>query len=316
MMKKQLALAPVAALGLLLGTTALYAQSTTYTVGTQNSSVSAAVQGALQAPTGFLTGGQVQVTGVGQGSVVLERSTALVGLNAGATATIGSADLVPSSSSSTMSSFNFDRSVETGGALVGIGNVVAQGESLGGVGIIASANSNATSAGTGTRSVTTAGTPSVTTASETAGSSTTPTTAQGSLVGDFTTTNTMQLTGSGSLFAGAQTLSIGERNQGVSFGSTGLIEGDQAAINLAGATVSFGTGSALPTVSFSTGAGGAGFASQSVLSGSSIDLNASNAGNGTVLVSGSTGGFFGQGTAFGATAAPTFSQVNGFFSAP
>jgi hypothetical protein len=33
-----------------------------------------------------------------------------------------------------------------------------------------------------------------------------------------------------------------------------------------------------------------------------------------VAVSASTGGFFGEGTAFSATAAPTFSEVNGFFT--
>lgn len=289
-MKKQLALAPVAALGLLLGTTALYAQST------ETRSVSAAVQGALQAPTGFLTGGQVQVTGVGQGSVVLERSAAAVTLNSGAASSIVAG--IPVSQSSMVSTFDFDRSIETGGALVGVGNVVAQGESLGGVGIVGSANANATRAGTDTNI-----------AGPSSGSSTTPTTAQGSLVGDFTTTNTMQLTGTGSLFAGAQTLAIGERNAGISAGITGPISGNTESIVLNTLALST-TGS--PSA---TGFGG-GFLGTSTLTDSSIDMNASNAGNGTVLVSGSTGGFFGQGTAFGATAAPTFSQVNGFFSAP
>lgn len=290
---------PLATLGLLLSSTAIYAQST------ETRSVTASVQGALQAPTGFLTGGQVQVTGVGQGSVVLNRAAALVGLDAGASSSISTATGIPSSSSEMVSAFNFDREVVTSGALVGIGNVVAQGESLGGLGIVGSASSNATSAGTRTNASLSA---------EQSGSSTTPTTAQGSLVGDFTTTNTMQLTGTGSLFAGAQTLSIGERNVGISAGITGDIAGNASAITLDTLTLNtVATGAALPSVT--TGAG-AGFQSTSTLTNSTIDMNVSNAGNGTALVSASTGGFFGQGTAFGASAAPTFSEVNGFFTNP
>lgn len=313
-MKKHIALAPVAALGLLLGTTALHAQAT------DTRSVSAAVQGALTSNTGFLTGGQVQVTGVGQGSVVLERSTAAFGLNSGATAGIGAGG-VPVSSSSMVSTFDFDRGVTTSGALVGIGNVVAQGESLGGIGIVGSANSNATRAGTGTR---TTGTAPDTVTLQTSGSSTTPTTAQGSMVGDFSTRNNMQLSGTGSLFAGAQTLDIGERNAGISAGLTGAVAGNITELNLNGLALSTGTAATStaagtrPGVTSTTG-GGAGFAAVSELNGATgntIDMNASNAGNGSVLVSGSTGGFFGEGTAWSATAAPTFSDVNGFFGTP
>jgi hypothetical protein len=70
-------------------------------------------------------------------------------------------------------------------------------------------------------------------------------------------------------------------------------------------------------VAFAAGGGGFGFAMSSTLlgaSGDTIDFNVSNAGSGTVAVSASTGGFFGEGTTFNATAKPTYSQVNGFFS--
>lgn len=295
----------LAALGLLLSSTALYAQSTT------TSSVNASVQGALQAPTGFLTGGQVQVTGVGQGSVVLTRAAADFGLTAGAeaglTTVANGAGGIPSSSSRMVTTFDFSREVETGGALVGIGNVVAQGESLGGIGIVGAASSNATRAGTRTATLLGVETPS-------SGAATTPTSAQGSMVADFTTTNTMQLTGTGVLFAGAQTLSIGERNAGISAGLTGTVAANATTIDLN--TLSLDV-TATPIV---TSGFGAGFLATSDLlgvgGGATIDMNASNAGNGTVLVSGSTGGFFGQGTGFGATVAPTFSQVNGFFTSP
>ena len=297
-MKKNIAFAPIAALGLLMGTTAVYAQTTTDT-----RSVSAAVSGALQGDTGFLTGGQVQVGGVGQGSVTLARNNASINVLAGARSQLDTS-FIPVSESSMVTTFDFNRDVNTAGALVGVGTMVAQGESMGGVAVVGTANANATRAGTGLNS----GVP-------TSGSSTTPTSAQGSLVGNFSTANTMQLVGTGSLFAGSQALNLGERNVGAAAGRTGSVAADATDINLT--TLAFAdtptSGTAFAPASVS--GNGAGFITRSTLNGNpaSIDMNVSNAGNGSVTVSASTGGFFGQGTTFGATAAPTFSNI-GFFS--
>lgn len=296
-MKKQVLVASVSVFGLFAAVTAASAQ----TITTDSRSVSASVAGALQAPTGFLTGGQVQVTGVGQGAVVLSRATAEIVLDAGALSDVS--NNVPESASRMMTTFDFSREVETGGALVGVGSVIAQGESLGGVGIVGASSADATRAGTGFDG-TLANAPG-------SGSASTPTSAQGSLIGDFTTTNNMQLVGTGTLFSGAQTLSIGERTAGISFGDTGTVSASASVVDLDNATVSL---TSTPSVS---GVGGSGFAMSSTLlgaaGGSTIDFNVSNAGSGTVAVSASTGGFFGEGTAFGATAKPTFSEVNGFF---
>lgn len=326
-MKTKIAFAPAAALGLLLSTTALYAQ----TVNTQTRSVSASVSGALMGDTGFLTGGQVQVAGVGQGSVTLARNNADINVVAGSRAQIpttyqiGNATPVavtspiPQSESSMVTTFDFNRDVNTSGALVGVGTMVAQGESMGGVAVVGSSNANATRAGTGTSA---GGSP-------TSGSSTTPTSAQGSLVGNFSTANTMQLVGTGGLFAGSQALAVGERNVGASAGRTGTVAADADDINLT--TLTFAatpqpTGTVqnpVPAVSYNTAnvtGNGAGFMSRSTLnnstgaSGGTIAMNVSNAGNGSVMVNASTGGFFGQGTTFGATAAPTFADTTGFFS--
>lgn len=323
-MKKKFVFAPVAVAGLLLGTTALYAQST------DTRSVSASVSGALQGDTGFLTGGQVQVTGVGQGGVTLNRSNASVSVIAGSnaqspndpiatTATTGITTAysgVPTSSSSMITTFDFNRQVNTSGALVGIGTLVAQGESLGGVGVVGSANANATRAGTDTVNST-----------PVSGSASTPTSAQGSLVGNFSTANNLQMVGTGSLFAGSQALNLGERNVGASVGQTGSVNANSTGIALngltfvapaAGASTPFGAAATgQPGYNFATGTGGAGFFTDSQIrsginNASTIDLNVANAGNGTVNVNASTGGFFGQGTTFGATAAPTFSNT-GFF---
>ena len=317
-MKKNFGFAPAAIMALLLGTTALHAQST------DTRSVSASVSGALQGDTGFLTGGQVQVTGVGQGGVTLNRSQAAISVVAGSSAqspndpiatnaTTGITTAysgVPTSASSMITTFDFDRQVNTSGALVGIGTLVAQGESLGGVGVVGSANANATRAGTATVDST-----------PVSGSASTPTSAQGSLVGNFSTANTMQLVGTGALFAGSQALDLGERNVGASVGKTDSVNANSTGIELDGLTFVAPTSSTPSTpwsgVTFASNEGGAGFYTNSQIrsgatNASTIDMNVANAGNGTVNISASTGGFFGQGTTFGATAAPTFSNT-GFF---
>lgn len=355
-MKKNFVFAPLAVVGLLLGTTALHAQAT------DTRSVSASVSGALQGDTGFLTGGQVQVTGVGQGGVTLTRNNAAINVIAGSSANVPADTItttgVPTSGSSMITTFDFNRDVNTSGALVGIGTLVAQGESLGGVGVVGSANANATRAGTTTVN-----------SLPVSGSSSTPTSAQGSLVGNFSTANTMQLVGTGSLFAGSQALNLGERNMGAAAGRTGTISANASSIDLAtmafapsatpssafasnssgqlvdsqGAIIVFPTplsgtptqaqidayntalaaanAARVPVTNIATLApsnvtgNGAGFWMSPSLTNNTIALNAANAGNGSVNITASTGGFFGQGTTFGATAAPTFSNT-GFFRSP
>jgi len=304
-MKKNFVFAPLAVLGLLLGTTALHAQ-------TDTRSVSASVSGALQGDTGFLTGGQVQVTGVGQGAVTLTRGNAAVNVIAGSKAAVPAdttAVGIPSSESSMITTFDFNRTVNTSGALVGIGTMIAQGESLGGVGVVGSSNANATRAGTATGA----------SSNPVSGSSSTPTSAQGSLVGNFSTANTMQLVGTGALFAGSNALNLGERNLGASAGRTGPVSANAASIDLSTLEFAPATGSSAFNPGTDTLApknvvgSGAGFWMTPSLTNNTIALNAANAGNGTVNITASTGGFFGQGTTFGATAAPTFSDT-GFFS--
>lgn len=279
----------------LMGSTAAFAQEA------ETRSLTASVSGALQGDTGFLTGGQVQVQGVGQGSVVMSRNASDILVNSGAVGTIVGG--IPQSASAMTTQFDFTRTVDTAAALVGVGSVIAQGESLGGVGVVGTANANATRAGTRTDVV---GGEDVLRS----GSAASATTATGSLVGQFQTQNTMQLLGQGTLFAGSQALDIGERNAGIATGRTGLVSADTTSVDLGGLVADFTSGITV------AGAGGALFASSTELVGNTIDINVANAGQGSVLVSGSTGGFFGQGTTFGATASPTFAQTNGFFTVP
>lgn len=285
----------ISAVALLMCSTSVYAQETT-----QTRSLSASTSTALQGDTGFLTGGQVSVTGVGQGSVVLGRADtgATITSTSGATAGIGS-DLVPNTSSSMVTTFDFDRSVDTAGALVGIGTMTAQGESIGGTGIVGASTANSESAGTRTVSLT-----------DQAGSAASTTSAQAGLVGSFSTVNTIQMLGQDDLFAGAQALDIGERNSGIAGASTGLVDADTSQIDLTGMVASF--------TPDSLGVSGSGsvFATESTLENTSIDLNVANAGGGSILVTGSTGGFFGSGTIAGAGADVDFAETNGFFSNP
>lgn len=285
----------ISAVALLMCSTSVYAQETT-----QTRSLSASTSTALQGDTGFLTGGQVSVTGVGQGSVALGRADtgATITSTSGATAGIGS-DLVPNTNSSMVTTFDFDRSVDTAGALVGIGTMTAQGESIGGTGIVGASTANSESAGTRTLSLT-----------DQAGSAASTTSAQAGLVGSFSTVNTIQMLGQDDLFAGAQALDIGERNSGIAGASTGLVDADTSQIDLTGMVASFTPGS--------LGVSGSGsvFATESTLENTSIDLNVANAGGGSILVTGSTGGFFGSGTIAGAGADVDFAETNGFFSNP
>lgn len=296
----------VGVLGLLLASTSAYAQQA------GNTSVSAGGAVALSAPTGFVTGGQVQVQGTGVGTVTLARNFAEVNLVSGAQADAGSINTngslkdAPTAQSQMVSSFAFDRSVETGAALVGIGQVVAQGESLGGVGVVGTSSADASRAG----------------ASTTGGAfnSSSETNATGSLVGEFSTASTMQLLGQGTGFAAAQELLVGERTQGISAGLTGSVSGEGLSVNLNNLAFDFeGTeDSALPVataVGSSSGSPtGFGFGMRTILTGdgNEIEISVANAGQGSVLVSGTTGGFFGTGTAAGANAIST----PGFASLP
>lgn len=89
-----------------------------------------------------------------------------------------------------------------------------------------------------------------------------------------------------------------------------MVDADTSQIDLTGMVASF--------TPDSLGVSGSGsvFATESTLENTSIDLNVANAGGGSILVTGSTGGFFGSGTIAGAGADVDFAETNGFFSNP
>ena len=271
-------------------------------VASESSAFEASVSVLSPDDTGFIIGGQTSVNGLGSSSVVLTRSAADLSITGNALSELynnGSGDLVGVTSDADITSaLNFAREITTAGSLVGQGNVVARGEAIGAIG-----TAGAASAGTSTAGVSVNG----------EGSATADATAQGSLNGSVSTANTLQLLGSNGLFAGSNGLSVGEQNQAIAYGSATIDADGVTGINLTDAAQT-GTG-------LWTGVGqGALFVVDSTLtsqtssSATGIELSVSNAGNGTISLTTSTGGFFSGGGFAGGSA--THIDSNSFFAAP
>jgi len=271
-------------------------------VASESSAFEASVSVLSPDATGFIIGGQSSVNGLGSSSVVLTRSAADLSITGNAISQlyeVGPALAGVTSDADITSALNFARNIETAGSLVGQGNVVARGEAIGSIGTAGAANASTSTAG-------------VNAGGE--GSATAEATAQGSLNGSVSTANTLQLLGSNGLFAGSNGLSVGEENQAIAYGSAGITADGASGIDLSGAATS---GSGLWT-----GTGdGALFVVDSNLTSTigattaiGIELSVSNAGNGTISLTTSTGGFFTGGGFAGGSA--THIDSGSFFSNP
>jgi hypothetical protein len=268
-------------LAALMGATAASAQD--------NASVRASVSGALDRDTGFVHGGRVEVDGIGSAAMTVSRGEASIATQLSARASIDPISNVPMSSSEMITTMEYVRDVSTSASLIGPGRAVASGVSQGGIGVVGEVSSDASFSGLVDGGFATGAA---------------PTSAQGGLSGGFSTRSEIVLSGTGDMFSQTQELAIGERNVGISAGRTGDILGTDREIAFDAMT--FDTTGAPSVSGF-----GAGFASVSTLTrGSEIDMLIENPGQGSASVSGSTGGFFGVGTAFGATADPVFNVFN------
>jgi hypothetical protein len=207
------------------------------------------------------------------------------------------------------SALDFDRSITTSGALVGLGSVTARGEAIGAMGSAGAASANTTTAGT--RDALTFASGSTTPGAIASyvlaggeGNATSDASAQGSLNGSLSTTNTLQLLGTSSLFAGSNGTTIGEDSTAIAYGSSDVLADGRTGIDLTSATA---------TGTTATGNGGL-FQLSSALtggSGSNVDMSVANAGNGSISISSSTGGFFtGGGAAAGSS---SLADTNSFF---
>ena len=257
--------------------------------------------------TGFIIGGQTAVNGLGSSSVVLSRAAAELAVTGGASSLLDSNSYGVTGATSDSfidSALNFEREITTAGSLVGQGSVVATGQAIASIGTAGAASATTSTGGTDA------------TAGE--GSATADASAQGSLNGSVSTANTLQLLGTNGLFAGSNGLSVGEQNQANAFGSASITADGVTGIDLNDANLT-DTGSGL--LSGISNGDGALFAVNSNLTstvgtGSSaptgIELSVSNAGNGTISLTTSTGGFFtGGGFAGGAA---TFADTGSFFN--
>ena len=278
--------------------------------------------------TGFLIGGQVTVNGVGTGALTMTRSAATMTLTGAASslldpttvvgapiddgggtgpafAQFGVLDGVKSTAKIT-SALDFDRQITTSGALVGLGSVIARGEAIGAMGSAGAASSTTTTAGTRTETLFSTGAIGSTsyTLAGGEGNATSDASAQGSLNGSLSTTNTLQLLGASSLFAGSNGTTIGEDSTALAYGSSNVLADGVDGVDLTTATA---------TGTTATGNGGL-FQLSSVLNaglGSNVAMNVANAGNGSISITSSTGGFFtGGGAAAGSS---SLADTNSFF---
>lgn len=272
--------------------------------GNGSSTYDAAVSILSPDQSGFIIGGQVAVNGLGSGSVTLTRSEAQ-------TKVLGSASSGQSydftnqlagvqSSSGITSSIAFNRDIATAGSLVGQGSVTARGEAIASLGTAGAASANTTTAGT-----------SGTSPNNAEGSATSTSSSQGSLNGSLSTANGLSLLGTSGLFAGSNALTVGETNTALSYGKSNVnADTNTTGINLASA----GSTTTGQNALLSGQGDGALFSVGSVLHGGqnpTINLSVSNAGNGSIGVTTSTGGFFTGGAATGGSSA--LSQSGSFF---
>lgn len=278
--------------------------------------------------TGFIIGGQVAVNGLGSGALTMSRSAADMSIVGKASSTLDPQTEVVNgqtvntgflngvnSNASILSSLNFDRQVNTSGSLVGQGSVVSSGQAIASMGSAGAASANTTTAGTRdtltgnpTYTPVIAATPTSTGLMDVAvtslpggqGSASASSTSQGSLNGSLSTSNSLQLLGTSGLFAGSNSLNVGEQNKAIAYGSSTVKADGVSGINLTGATPNTASATAAPTA---TG-DGALFNVSSKLSNpdSQIAMSVSNAGNGTISLTTSTGGFFTGGGAAGGSA--------------
>ena len=254
--------------------------------------------------TGFIIGGQTAVNGLGSSSVVLSRAAAELAVTGGASSTLdqNSSNYISGVTSDSFidSALNFEREITTAGSLVGQGSVVATGQAIASIGTAGAASATTSTGGTDA------------TAGE--GSATADASAQGSLNGSVSTANTLQLLGTNGLFAGSNGLSVGEQNQAIAYGSAAITADGVSGIDLTDAAQ---TGSALWT---GTGQGALFVVDSNLTSyignttSTGIELSVSNAGNGTISLTTSTGGFFTGGGFAGGSA--THIDSGSFFAAP
>jgi hypothetical protein len=308
--------------------------TTSFALAGDTSTFDASVSVLSPDQTGFIIGGQVAVNGVGTGALTLARSNASMLLTGSAsslldrstqtigggfgTATLGDLGILDgvTSTAQITSSLAFDRSITTSGALVGLGAVTSRGEAIAALGSAGAASANTTTAGTRANGGATSGgaTPTTVTIDGGEGNASADASSQGSLNGSLSTSNTLQLLGTSGLFAGSNGMFVGEDNDAVAYGNSVVNADGTTGVALNNATtattgnnlVGSGNGALFNVASSLTGA-------QRGTTGT-INMTVANAGNGSISLTTSTGGFFtGGGAAAGSS---SLADTTGSFFSP
>ena len=257
--------------------------------------------------TGFIIGGQVAVTGVGTGALTMSRSVASMQLTGAARSGLAYAAAIPAagdliggaSAARINSELDFTRLITTSGAMVGLGSVSARGEAIAALGSAGAASADTSTSGT-----------SDTAPNQGAGTSTASASAQGSLNGSQSTSNTLQLLGASGLFAGSNGLTIGEATTADAYGQSVVLGDGKSGVTLDSAALDGGSGTgngALFNVTSALPDHGTIEAPDKT-----IKFNVANAGNGAISITASTGGFFTGGSA--ASGDSSRNQTGSFFS--
>jgi hypothetical protein len=269
--------------------------------------------------TGFLIGGRVAVNGVGTGALTLSRNVANMSLVGSASSglgydsnnSFGATNLVGGLSSASINSeLDFSRSITTSGSMVGLGSVVATGEAIAALGSAGAASADSSTSGTRDHDTNAA-------TVDYSGTSTAIASAQGSLNGSLSTSNSLQLLGTSGLFAGSNGLTVGEVNTADAYGASRVVGDGTSGVNLGSATLGTAIGSGTGTSNSGYGALFDVTSSLNTATGSqnqvtSIGMAVSNAGNGSISIQTSTGGFFTGGAA--ADGEGSRNQTGSFFS--
>jgi hypothetical protein len=309
--------------------------TTSFALAGDTSTFDAAVSVLSPDQTGFIIGGQVAVNGVGTGALTLARSNAsmlltgsasslldkdtrLLGGTFPATASLSDLGILDgvTSTAQITSSLAFDRSITTSGALVGLGAVTSRGEAIAALGSAGAASANTTTAGTRASGGSTFSTSTATIAGG-EGNASADASSQGSLNGSLSTSNTLQLLGTSGLFAGSNGMFVGEDNDALAYGNS-VVNADGTtgvALNTAQVVAPSGT-----TGNLTASGNGALFNVASSLTGAAggtantINMTVANAGNGSISLTTSTGGFFTGGGA--AAGSASLADTTGSFFSP
>lgn len=278
----------------LLATTAMSVALTAGAASAQNlgsSTFSAGVSLLSPEVTGFVFGGQADVSGFGSAAVMVAADDAEFSMSGFAASMDAEGDAL--SNSGSLTTFTFDRMVAASASGIGLGRVVSSGEASASVG----------SVGRSVADTMVSGSASDNSGGSDSSSSTALSDSSASLIGTGTTSVIAGLVGENEDFIGDTGTVVTSEQSGVSYaglsvsGSQGMNIGEEDGVNPLSTQLA----------GLQQGEGIIGFTNLFSMD-NPIDLNVDNLGNGAITLGASTGGFFGGGAS--TLGESTFGSIN------